>query len=624
MLTGGEQAAPPLQNGAGDTRGIHPDSHSGIVPSNEWDDKSSEHENPSRRLQSQHAAAAKMEFPTSYVPVNIMRSTIPPQSHPVDPAAMAAARKCAIEHLRHRRSGFAGEANEDDLPTPDDVSQEENGDSTDDFNYFSDSRRSIERTAFILQRTDPIAQHYDIGRTIGRGTWGEVKAVYHRLTGAKRAAKKIPKFYVEDVERFRQEITIMKSLDHPNIVRLHEAFEDDMDIYLVMEFCAGGELFDKLVSQGLFMETHVCTLMRQIMSSILYCHSRSVAHRDMKPENFLFLQSKPDSPIKLIDFGLASRFTENTYMTTRAGTPYYVSPQVLEGQYGPDCDVWSIGVMMYILLCGYPPFNAPSDRGIMSKVMSAPITFPDSEWKSVSTEAKDLIMKLLDRNVKTRLTAEQAMRHPWFVMYAASSVSKPLGIDILSKFKRFQGLSRLKKLALTIIAQNSDDHDIENLKEAFTQLDLKGDGVLTVDEIRRGILNSGFRVPNDLALGEILRDIDTAGTGAIDYTEFLAACLHQSHYIREEACRAAFRVLDINGAGRVSADELRHVFEMAGDETADVAAELLEADLDGDGEINFAEFCGLMRRVPSLCLIHEPTVSMMRKNASRTSLNQHV
>eukprot|EP00920_Eleutheroschizon_duboscqi_P036864 GHVT01088500.1.p1 GENE.GHVT01088500.1~~GHVT01088500.1.p1 ORF type:complete len:389 (+),score=45.16 GHVT01088500.1:1771-2937(+) len=239
MLTGGEQAAPPLQNGAGDTRGIHPDSHSGIVPSNEWDDKSSEHENPSRRLQSQHAAAAKMEFPTSYVPVNIMRSTIPPQSHPVDPAAMAAARKCAIEHLRHRRSGFAGEANEDDLPTPDDVSQEENGDSTDDFNYFSDSRRSIERTAFILQRTDPIAQHYDIGRTIGRGTWGEVKAVYHRLTGAKRAAKKIPKFYVEDVERFRQEITIMKSLDHPNIVRLHEAFEDDMDIYLVMEFCAG-------------------------------------------------------------------------------------------------------------------------------------------------------------------------------------------------------------------------------------------------------------------------------------------------------------------------------------------------------------------------------------------------
>ena len=126
-----------------------------------------------------------------------------------------------------------------------------------------------------------------------------------------------------------------------------------------------------------------------------------------------------------------------------------------------------------------------------------------------------------------------------------------IGIDILSKFRRFQSLSRLKKLALTVIAQHLDDSEIESLKAVFTQLDTRGDGVLSIDEVREGIARSGVRLPSDMVLEEVLKEVDTAGTGCIDYTEFIAACLHQSHYIREEACRAAFRVLDINGDGHV-------------------------------------------------------------------------
>ncbi|OXB73722.1 UNVERIFIED_CONTAM: hypothetical protein H355_014957 [Colinus virginianus] len=387
----------------------------------------------------------------------------------------------------------------------------------------------------------------------GRGTWGEVKLVIDKTTGARRAAKKIPKCYVEDADRFRQEIEIMKSLDHPNIVRLYETFEDPLDFYLVMEYCAGGELFDRLVQRGVFTEDLACKIMRQILAAVAYCHSRCVAHRDMKPENFLFLHdNNPESPIKLIDFGLAARFRPGQPMRTRAGTPYYVSPQVLEGRYGSECDVWSAGVMMYILLCGYPPFNAPSDSGIMNKVRVGHYTFPDNEWCLVSHQAKDLISRLLDRHPRTRITAEQALRHPWFAKHGPDERLDPLGLDILSKFRRFQGLSRLKKLALTVIAQHLDDSEIEGLKQVFTQLDTEGDGVLTAEEIRRGIERSGVHLPPDLVLEDVLREVDMTGTGSIDYTEFIAACLHQSHYIREEACRAAFRVLDINGDGHIS------------------------------------------------------------------------
>eukprot|EP00820_Chromera_velia_P024332 Cvel_32861.t1-p1 / transcript=Cvel_32861.t1 / gene=Cvel_32861 / organism=Chromera_velia_CCMP2878 / gene_product=Calcium-dependent protein kinase 2, putative / transcript_product=Calcium-dependent protein kinase 2, putative / location=Cvel_scaffold5206:3376-5449(+) / protein_length=404 / sequence_SO=supercontig / SO=protein_coding / is_pseudo=false len=229
-------------------------------------------------------------------------------------------------------------------------------------------RRRMDRQAFILSSSGSMSQFYRQVKKIGQGTWGAVHEVVHKTTGALRAAKVIPKVFVEDIDRFRQEIELMKSLDHPNIVRLYETFEDQADIYLVMEYCAGGELFDRLLASGSFSELDACRLMNQILAGVAYCHKLRVVHRDLKPENFLFLLKDPNSPIKLIDFGLASRYTPGQLLRTRAGTPYYVSPQVLEGRYGPECDVWSAGVMMYILLCGYPPFNGPTDTEIMERV----------------------------------------------------------------------------------------------------------------------------------------------------------------------------------------------------------------------------------------------------------------
>lgn len=426
-----------------------------------------------------------------------------------------------------------------------------------------DRERPIYRDGFILANSGPIEARYKELMTVGRGTWGEVKAVVDITTGTKRAAKKIPKYFVEDADRFRQEIEIMKTLDHPNIVRLFESFEDSKDIYLVMDYCAGGELFDRLVDGGTFNESLAARVMVQILQAVAYCHSKSVCHRDLKPENFLFLNKSPWSALKLIDFGLASLFREGVPLSTKAGTPYYVSPQVLEGSYGAECDVWSAGVIMYILLCGYPPFNSFSDRGIMEKVKTAKVRFNEVDWAGVSDDAKHLISLLLQKDPSRRIRAEQALRHRWFKMVAQPfATERTFGQELLTKFRRFQGLSRLKKIALTIIAQNIDENEIATLRDIFLALDTQGDGVLSVDEVRQAIQLTNYRrIPADLE--EMLLGVNTSGSGAIDFTEFIAACLHQTHYKQEEICKKAFSVLDINQDGRISAEELKHIFFLA-------------------------------------------------------------
>jgi calcium-dependent protein kinase len=229
----------------------------------------------------------------------------------------------------------------------------------------------------------------------------------HRKTKVWYAIKSIRKSIVK-IEVLKQELDILMEVKHPNIIRLIEVHEDEKYIHLIMELCTGGALFDRIVTRttedrGPFLEQDAAKLVRDTLSAIAYCHDvKHIVHRDLKPENFLYLSPAEDSPIKIIDFGLSRHDTTSGIMTTKVGTPYYVSPEVLDCVYTKSCDIWSIGVITYVLLCGYPPFEGFSDKEIFDKIRIGRFDFPSPEWDHISQDAKDFIKSLLKKNPSER------------------------------------------------------------------------------------------------------------------------------------------------------------------------------------------------------------------------------
>ncbi|CAL1127926.1 unnamed protein product [Cladocopium goreaui] len=441
-------------------------------------------------------------------------------------------------------------------------------------------------------------------KKLGEGSYGSVSKGVHKSTNAVRAIKAIDRTKIADGERFQTEVDIQSALDHPNIVKLYEVFVDAKKVYLVMELCTGGELFDRILEEAekhegsdaarAFDERGAATYMQQILGAMSYLHNNDFVHRDIKPENFLLQNRDPDAPIKVIDFGLAKnhKVASGEKMKTKAGTPYYVAPQVLEGCYDEKCDVWSCGVICYILLCGYPPFYGDSDSDILRMVKKGVFTFPAEDWEDITADAKECISLMLTFNASKRPTAAQMLEHRWLDKNAEAPKGKPPK-DLCKNLKKFNEGSRMKKVALTLIAQQLKDEDLEQLRNTFLVLDKNKDGTLSIEEIQKGIAESAVEIPGDLI--EIMKNLDTDGSGNIDYTEFIAATLSQKQYLKKEVLWSAFRVFDKDGDGRITKQELAAILKEQADGEA-IKAMVSEVDLDGDGEISFDEFVKMMEK----------------------------
>jgi calcium-dependent protein kinase len=246
----------------------------------------------------------------------------------------------------------------------------------------------------------------------------------------------------------------LRELDHPNILKMYEFFEDDKRYYIVTDICKGGELFDEILARGKFSEKDAAMLMKQVLSCINYCHQNRIVHRDLKPENILLEQTKEFDQIKIIDFGTSLYFKENQKLSEKLGTPYYIAPEVLNKNYNEKCDIWSCGVITYIVLSGIPPFNGATDQEIMKKVKSGKFSFNDPCWKSISDNAKDFITTLLTMNSEKRPSAADALNHPWIQQAneQIANIANDVAISALSNLKNFNAKSKLKQATYAFIA----------------------------------------------------------------------------------------------------------------------------------------------------------------------------
>ncbi len=387
----------------------------------------------------------------------------------------------------------------------------------------------------------------------------------------------------------------MIEMDHPNIIKLYEVYEDNRYIYLIMEECLGGELFDRIIehinSKSMFSEKEAATIFKQMVSAICYCHAQKICHRDLKPENLLFLNTSVDSPLKVIDFGLSRIFGKNKdKMTTKVGTAYYVSPEVLNGEYDEKCDIWSCGVILYILLTGDPPFNGANDNEIYRKIQAKKFSFPSPQWDKISDDAKDLIKRMLS-DPKDRFSAEQVLNHNWVKNCAPNSEGTllQLNTEALKKYKNF---NKLQKAVLTFIASRLKEDEIKNLKEIFSALDKNLDGTLTLDEIKEGLSKvKDIKINVD----EIFACLDTDGSGVVNYTEFIAATIDQKIYLKEERLYEAFKAFDKDNSGKISSEEIKTVLHTNDQKKVD---ELVKSfDSNGDGEIDYNEFIAMMSKL---------------------------
>ncbi|KAG8480625.1 hypothetical protein CXB51_025241 [Gossypium anomalum] len=493
------------------------------------------------------------------------------------------------------------------------------------------------RTESVLQtRTGNFKEYFSLGRKLGQGQFGTTFLCLEKSTGREYACKSIAKRKLltdEDVEDVRREIQIMHHLaGHPNVISIKGAYEDAVAVHVVMELCAGGELFDRIIQRGHYTERKAAALTRTIVGVVEACHSLGVMHRDLKPENFLFVNQQEDALLKAIDFGLSIFFKPGERFTDVVGSPYYVAPEVLRKRYGPEADVWSAGVILYILLSGVPPFWAENEQGIFEEVLHGDLDFDSDPWPSISESAKDLVRKMLIRDPRKRLTAHEVLCHPW-IQIDGVAPDKPLDSAVLSRMKQFSAMNKLKKMALRVIAESLSEEEIAGLKEMFKMIDADNSGQITFEELKAGLKRVGanlkeseiydlmqaiYRKKEDIPNGmECLQpwnhmdsstvlgnyycirsmpqfaDVDNSGT--IDYGEFVAATLHLNKIEKEDHLFAAFSYFDKDGSGYITPDELQKACEEFGIEDVRLEEMIREVDQDNDGRIDYNEFVAMMQ-----------------------------
>ena len=477
---------------------------------------------------------------------------------------------------------------------------------------------TLDSKVFVAKGNNDPNKLYIKKKILGRGSFGVVYLVKQRYLSRYFAMKVIKKSSAkakEEEENLMNEVDILRKLDHPNIVKITDFYSLKTEYNIITEYCQEGELFDEIKAQSPFSEAMAAWYLRQILSAVCYCHGMNIIHRDLKPENILIVKRQKNGyhPIKIIDFGTAKVFQKEKAEHLLIGSAYYIAPEVLSRNYTELCDLWSCGVIMYILLTGRPPFNGSSEEEIMKKIKEGNYDLKKYPWGIISEEAKDLLKGLLQVNAKKRFSAKMALEHKWFQIEKTKSSLNVYNVKnrqlnkLIDNLMKYRSDNVLRCAVIALLVHNSiqlnQAHDAVKL---FNQIDKNGDGKISKDELFNGLQS----YKKDISFDElkkqvdiIFNNIDSDHNGYLEYEEFVRAAIDKDHFLLVNFLQFAFNYFDKDHDGEITLEEVKNKFFLNDKNKNSLKAQdqlqksFNEIDINGDGKLSFEEFAKMMENI---------------------------
>jgi calcium-dependent protein kinase len=439
---------------------------------------------------------------------------------------------------------------------------------------------------------------------IGAGHYGVVRKAKLRSDPSKiYAIKSIEKRKLKgDSTLLKTELELLRFSDHPNIIQFYEIYQDKTHFHFVMEYCEGGDITSRVEEDGPFEEEITKKIVFQVLLGLNHLHSCGIIHRDIKPDNFLFKNKSKDSDIKLIDFGLSRRFNNGSKLTSVLGTPNYVAPEVLEKSgYNEKVDIWSTGVMMYLLLAADFPFKGENTAQLFEKIRRAEYSMHTCDnLMKLSPQGKAVLKGLLDRSPNKRFSAREALRDPWFDtlnIEMNEKGKKLVSLEMLNRLRTFNSDYKLMRGIINMLVTIHDDSEqVRRMRDAFFYIDVLDNGILMTPELKKAFTELGVAV-TDMELEETIRGLEQRAKGAITYTEFISATIDESFYRNQVYLDEAFKRFDYDQDHYISYDDIYQTFCRFGISLTkkDIHDMIKDFDENNDGKISHEEFMKIMK-----------------------------
>ena len=440
---------------------------------------------------------------------------------------------------------------------------------------------------FIGEQPKIVCQRYTNLTPIATAAFGQVYSTLYLPTNTLRCLKIYSKEKIKNSNQsgFEEEIKLIRRFDHPNIYKIYEFFQDSKNYYLISEYLHGGELFDFISTNNNFNETTVCIIMEQILSAVNYLHKHNILHRDLKPENIMLAQQDDIYSIKLIDFGTSIKFDRNKKLNNVIGTCYYIAPEMLLQSYDERIDIWACGVIMYILMVGYPPFNGQNNDELFYNIIHAPLVFNEYDWQRITHNAMNLVELMLTKDPDLRIRLNDIFDHEWFQNNFVLD-NEYDNKELLKRLKTFNSNTKLENAIRIFLIQCFDmNNEQERMMQFFKEADVDHDGMLDRQELKAICKKSKFKFNAD----QFMDHADVNCDGKINYSEFLMAAIDFKRQNNKKVIIELFNTIDEDGDGYIDRRELAKFLNLKADDP--LITEIFdEADFDGDNKLTMDEF----------------------------------